>query len=58
MPTSPSPNNRVLNHQRIARMAILNGMPVPTFSASVLEAQGINVSDLEARIRQNMEFVR
>jgi len=41
---------------RLARAAILNGLPVPPAVAAQLEAIGINVGDLEARIKQSMEF--
>lgn len=62
MPTSPSPKQlqgfAPLNHQRIVRAAILNGLPIPAWSAAVLEAAGINVGELEQRLRQNMEFTR
>jgi hypothetical protein len=44
--------------QRIARAAILNGVPIPAVTVAQLQARGVNVGELEARLRQNMEFVR
>jgi hypothetical protein len=44
--------------QRIARHAVLNGVPIPAHVAAILEARGINVGELEQRIRQNTEFTR
>lgn len=63
MPTSHSPKQRgcapsFVNHDRIARAAILNGVSVPAHTAAVLEARGVNLGELEARILQNMEFPR
>ncbi len=72
MPTSPSRDDRLtmsmfltkgdlnqaVDHQRIARAAILNGEPIPPTSAAILEARGINVGELEQRLRQNLEFKR
>jgi hypothetical protein len=43
---------------RIARAAILNGVPIPAVTVAQLQARGVNVGELEARLRQNMEFVR
>jgi hypothetical protein len=43
---------------RIARAAVLNGVPIPAVTVALLEARGVNVGELEARLRQNMEFVR
>jgi hypothetical protein len=53
MPTSP-----LLDPQRIARAAILNGIQIPPLVAAQLEALGVNVGELEQRLRQSMEFVR
>lgn len=47
-----------LDPSRIARNAVLNGLPIPAQAAAQLEARGINVSDLEARLRLNQEFRR
>lgn len=52
--------------RRLFRAAILNSTPVPPIVITQLEARGINVGELEQRIRQmaqpasaqNMEFVR
>jgi hypothetical protein len=55
MLTSPSPNDNPL---RAARFAVINGVPIPARTAAQLEARGINVGELEYRIRQNMQFVR
>jgi hypothetical protein len=46
------------DHIRIARAAILNGVPIPAATSAILEARGIDVGALEYRLRQNMEFVR
>ena len=53
MQTSPS-----LDHARIARAAVLNAVPIPPQTAAVLEARGINVGELEARLLQNLGFRR
>jgi hypothetical protein len=64
MPSSPLHNYRDNAHllgsnpMRIARAAVLNGLPISPRVAAMLEAQGINVGELEQRIRQNMEFTR
>jgi hypothetical protein len=53
--------NRTTQHQdplRIARAAILNGVPVPPVAAAQLEARGVDVGALEIRLRQNFEFRR
>lgn len=46
------------SHERIARTAVLNGSPIPPQTAAVLEARGVNVSELEYRLRHGREFVR
>lgn len=46
------------NPQRVFRLAVLNSVRPPQLVVDQLEAQGINVSELEARIRHNMEFIR
>lgn len=51
MQTSPS-----LSHERIARSAILNSVPIPEQTKAVLEARGIDVGELEQRLRHNMGF--
>ncbi len=59
MPNSPSLSGTQvahLDHQRIARAAILNGEPIPPTSAAILEARGINVGELEQRLRHSLEF--
>lgn len=43
---------------RAARVAVREGKPVPAIVAAQLEAIGIDVGELERRIRQNMEFER
>lgn len=53
MLSSHSPS---LSHERLARHAIINGVPIPPKTAAVLEARGVNISELEYRVRQNMEF--
>lgn len=47
-----------LDHNRIVRAAVLNGVSIPETSKAILEAQGIDVGELTTRIRQNMEFKR
>jgi hypothetical protein len=39
---------------RIFRAAVLNGTPVPEQTRAVLEARGVNTSELEARILQQI----
>lgn len=43
---------------RIARAAVLNGLPIPPATAAQLEARGVNVGDLERRLRQNLEYAQ
>jgi hypothetical protein len=57
MQTSPS-HSSLRDPQRIARHAILNGIPIPPRTAAQLEALGIDVGALERRIIMSMEFVR
>lgn len=54
MQTSPS-HSSTRDPQRIARAAVMNGVAIPAVTAAQLEARGINVGDLENRIRQSME---
>lgn len=53
MQTSPS-----LDHNRIARASVLNGVSIPAQTVAVLEARGIDVGKLETRLRQNLGFRR
>lgn len=53
MPTSPS-----LDHARIARAAILNGMGIPPVTAAILQSRGVDVGELEQRVLASMEFKR
>jgi hypothetical protein len=41
---------------RIFRAAILNGVPVPEQTRAVLEARGVDTAELEARIRQQLDW--
>jgi hypothetical protein len=41
---------------RVFRAAILNGTPVPEQTRAVLEARGVDTSELEQRIRQQIEW--
>lgn len=41
---------------RIFRAAILNGVSVDETTRARLEARGINTDELEARLRQSVEF--
>jgi hypothetical protein len=43
---------------RIARAAVWNGVAIPAVAAAQLEARGINVGELEQRIRDTMECRR
>lgn len=43
-------------HERLFRAAILNGVPVPTGVRETLEARGIDTSELENRLRQQVEW--
>jgi hypothetical protein len=54
MPASPSLKS--VDHSRIARAAVLNGMPIPAQTAAVLSARGVDVGELETRIRASLEF--
>lgn len=59
MQTSLSLNGQnFLDHQRIARAAVLNGVDIPARTAAVLEARGVNVGELERRLRQNLGGAR
>ncbi len=63
MLTSRSPKqfgcaSSFVNHYRIARSAVMNGVTIPAKTAAILEARGVNLGELEARILQNMEFRR
>ena len=47
-----------VNPMRVARAAILNGGPVPPTIAAQLQAIGVNVGELEQRLKQSMELRR
>jgi hypothetical protein len=47
-----------INHNRIARSAILNGVSIPPATVAVLESRGVNVGELELRLREAVEFRR
>jgi hypothetical protein len=47
-----------LDPQRIARASVLNGVAIPSQTVAQLEARGINVGELEQRLRQSVEFKR
>lgn len=53
MQTSPLPNSP----ERLARAAILNGQPVPPTVTAQLEARGVNVGELERRLRESIAHV-
>jgi hypothetical protein len=42
--------------ERIFRAAILNGVEPPATVRAVLEANGVNTGELEARLRQQVEY--
>jgi hypothetical protein len=44
------------NDLRVARNCVLDGKRIPAEVAAALEARGINVSDLERRLMDNMRF--
>ncbi len=58
MPPSPSPDRGIssLDHPRIARAAILNGVPIPAVTIAVLQSQGVDVGALENRVLATQEF--
>jgi hypothetical protein len=41
--------------QRIFRAAIMNGVTPPPVVVAQLEARGVNVGELETRLRQSLE---
>jgi hypothetical protein len=41
---------------RIVRAAILNGVAIPATAIAQLEARGVDVGELENRIRQQFEW--
>jgi hypothetical protein len=41
---------------RVFRAAILNGVPIPEQARATLEARGVDTSELEQRIRQQIEW--
>jgi hypothetical protein len=41
---------------RVFRAAVLNGVPVPEHTRAVLEARGVDTAELEARIRQQLDW--
>jgi hypothetical protein len=45
-------NVQKTNDERIIRAAIINNVPLPPQSVARLEARGINVGEMESRIRQ------
>lgn len=55
MPTLPSPRGEPpLDHFRIARSAILNGVTIPAVTSAVLQSRGVDVGELEQRVRDNL----
>lgn len=52
------PSPELNNPLRLARSAILNGVPVPQTVQAQLEAQGIDVGALQTRLMESMEFKR
>lgn len=62
MPTSHLPRRILpsteINQQRIFRSAVLNGVTPPAGTVAILEARGVNVGELEQRIRDTMECRR
>ena len=49
-------NTQQVNHDRIARSSILNGIPIPAVTEAVLRSRGVDVGALENRIRASVEF--
>jgi hypothetical protein len=43
------------NDMRLVRHAIINAVPLPPKAVARLEARGVNVGELEARIRQQFK---
>lgn len=61
MQTSPSLRSTASlksDPSRVFRAAILNGVTPPATVVAQLEARGINVGELEQRLRQSVEFTR
>lgn len=55
MQTSHSPS---INHDRVARAAILNGSPIPAVTEAILRSRGVDVGALEQRVLASVEFKR
>jgi hypothetical protein len=49
-------NSPSLNPHRIARASVLNGVPIPQHVCDQLTAQGVNVGELETRLRDSVSF--
>lgn len=47
-----------VNHARVIRHAVLNNLPIPERSRATLEARGVDVGELEHRIRHNMGLLQ
>lgn len=52
------PSNAGADPAKVARAAVMNGVPIPAQVQAQLEARGVDVGALEIRIRQTMEFKR
>jgi hypothetical protein len=48
----------MINPMRIFRAAILNGVTPPATAVASLEAQGVDIAELENRLRQSIDWRR
>jgi hypothetical protein len=51
-------NSQPLDHNKIFRACVLNAVPIPAQTLAVLEARGVDVGDLEQRLRESVGFKR
>lgn len=56
MRPSHSPSTSSLDHPRIARAAIRNGVPIPAVTIAVLQACGVDLGELENRVLATQEY--
>lgn len=53
MPASPS-RDGLIDHNKVASAAVLNGVAIPAKTHAVLTARGVDVGELERRLRESM----
>lgn len=56
-PLSEMPQ-RSVDHNKVFRACVLNAVPIPAQTLAVLEARGVDVGELETRIRESIGFRR